>query len=236
MWSGPRNLSTAMMYAFGARSDCAVWDEPYYAAYLMETGLTHPMREEIIASWLHNPAEISTQCLGPIPDGKPIFYQKHMTQHMVPAFDRNWIKEVTNVFLIRHPARVIASYHAKRESPNLTDIGFREQAELFDQIAQDLGKVPVVIDSADIRKNPETMLRALCQAIDLPYDPAMLSWPKGGHKDDGPWAPHWYPAVWNSTGFSNPEGALPDIEDDLKDLLTLALPYYKRLAAVKIQA
>ena len=157
-----------------------------------------------------------------------------MTQHMVPGFDRSWIKEVTNVFLIRHPARVIASYHAKRESPVLADIGFQEQAELFDQVAQDLGTAPVVIDSADIRANPEAKLRALCNAINLPFDPAMLSWPAGGHPNDGPWAPHWYPAVWNSTGFAGAEGPLPDLPACLQLVLNAALPFYNQLAQVKI--
>jgi len=236
MWSGPRNLSTAMMYSFGARADCAVWDEPYYAAYLHETDLDHPMRAEILAEWLRDPAEIAKRLTGDIPQGTPVFYQKHMTQHMLPAFDRAWMKDVTNIFLIRHPARVIASYHAKRESPTLADIGFQEQAELFDQVAQHLGHAPIVIDSADIRANPEAMLRALCVAIDLPFDPAMLSWPKGGHPQDGPWAPHWYPAVWNSTGFAGAEGLLPNVGNTLQNVLAQALPYYKKLEAVKIQA
>jgi hypothetical protein len=236
MWSGPRNLSTAMMYSFGARADCAVWDEPYYAAYLLETDLDHPMRDEILAKWPHDPKDIFARLTGPIPHDKPVYYQKHMTQHMLPEFVRKWMRDVTNVFLIRHPARVIASYHAKRESPTLSDIGFQEQAELFDQVAQLLGHAPIVIDSADIRANPEAMLRALCQAINLPFDHAMLSWPKGGHPQDGPWAPHWYPAVWNSTGFAGSEGPLPEIEGDLQAVLAEAMPYYTRLETDKIQA
>jgi hypothetical protein len=234
MWSGPRNLSTAMMYAFGARRDCAIWDEPYYAAYLLETGLEHPMRAEILAKWPHDISNIEKRLQGDTPQNKSIFYQKHMTQHMLPAFDREWMKDVTNVFLIRHPARVIASYHAKRESPCLADIGFQEQAELFDQMAQHLGHAPIVIDSADIRAHPDGMLRALCKAINLPFDPAMLSWPKGGHPNDGPWAPHWYPAVWNSTGFAGTEGPLPNVEDSLQDVLESAMPFYKQLETVKL--
>ena len=234
MWSGPRNLSTAMMYSFGARKDCAIWDEPYYAAYLLETGLDHPMRDEILAKWPHDPKDISARLIGDTPQGKSVFYQKHMTQHMLPSFDRSWINDVTNIFLIRHPARVIASYHAKRESPSLADIGFQEQAELFDQVAEQSGTAPVVIDSADIRANPDTMLRALCETINLPFDPAMLSWPKGGHPNDGPWAPHWYPAVWNSTGFAGDEGPLPEVEGALKDVLASAMPFYNQLETVKV--
>ena len=234
MWSGPRNLSTAMMYSFGARADCTVWDEPYYAAYLLKTGLIHPMRDEIIEAWPNNQADVAKRLIGPIPNQKSTFYQKHMTQHMIEGVERSWMKNVTNVFLIRHPARVIASYHAKRESPSLADIGFQEQVGLFDQVAQDFGCAPVVIDSADIRANPEKMLRALCNAINLPFDPAMLNWPKGGHPDDGPWAPHWYPAVWNSTGFSKAEGPLPTVVDELKNVLDAALPLYRRLEKVKL--
>jgi hypothetical protein len=225
-----------MMYSFGARSDCAVWDEPYYAAYLLETGLSHPLHDEILAKWSHNPTEIACRLSGQAPQDKPVFYQKHMTQHMIPAFDRKWMKDVTNVFLIRHPARVIASYHAKREAPSLTDIGFQQQAELFEQVADQTGSSPVVIDSADIRNDPQKMLRLLCDAIDLPFDPAMLSWPKGGHPDDGPWAPHWYPAVWNSTGFAGPEGPLPEVDESLQDVLKAALPFYRQLESEKIKA
>ncbi|MCI2400051.1 sulfotransferase [Aliiroseovarius subalbicans] len=228
MWSGPRNLSTAMMYAFGNRADCAVVDEPLYAAYLELTGIPHPMHDEILAAQSKDPAQVIRGLMGPNPDGKPHFYQKHMTQHMVHGVPRDWMADVTNVFLIRHPARVIASYAAKRENPTLGDIGFRQQAELFDEVGG------VVIDSHDIRDGPEAMLRKLCDAIGLDWDAAMLSWPKGGHKDDGVWASHWYGSVWNSTGFAGAEGPLPEVPDDLQDVLQAALPFYERLKAVKI--
>lgn len=235
MWSGPRNLSTAMMYAFARRTDCAVWDEPYYAAYLAETGLDHPARDKILAAWPQSPGDISKRLLGPIPNSKRIFYQKHMTQHMIPAFDRRWIKDVTNVFLIRHPARVIASYHAKRAEPTLADIGFREQVDLFDLAAEYTGRAPVVIDSSDVRANPEKALRALCRALGLDFDNHMLHWPQGGITEDGPWAAHWYSAIWSSTGFAGPEGPLPDITDPLSGVLEKALPFYDQLAAFKLR-
>ncbi|PIB26487.1 branched-chain amino acid aminotransferase [Amylibacter kogurei] len=234
MWSGPRNLSTAMLYSFGARSDCAVWDEPYYGAYLHETGLEHPMGAEIMAQWSLDSNDISTRCLGEIPDHKSVFYQKHMCHHMIPKFDRTWIAGMTNVFLIRHPARVLASYAAKRENPSLDDIGFRQQGELFKQLCDTQDTPPVVIDSFDIRENPEKMLRKLCDAIGLNFEPAMLSWPKGGHKDDGPWAPHWYPAVHNSTGFAGVEGPLPSLSDELATVCEQAMPYYEDMAKFKI--
>ena len=145
MWSGPRNLSTAMMYAFASRADCAVWDEPFYAAYLSATGIDHPMTAEVIAAGQTDPARVAAACLGPNPDGKAHWYQKHMTLHMIPAFDRGFLRGLTNAFLIRHPARVIASYARKREAPTLDDIGFVQQAQLFDQVADLIGQASPVI-------------------------------------------------------------------------------------------
>jgi len=229
MWSGPRNLSTAMMYAFGARDDCAVWDEPFYAAYLTATGLAHPMRDRIIAAGIKDPARVAAACLADTPSGKSVFYQKHMTQHMIPEFGRDWMNSFTNVFLIRDPVRVIASYAAKRENPTLDDIGFRQQAALFDMMCQTNGTPPPVLDSFDIRQNPEASLGRLCNRINLPFQPQMLHWPAGGHRSDGVWAPHWYGAVHTSTGFAAPEGVLPEIPDSLKPVLEQATPFYQAM-------
>ncbi|CUH64957.1 hypothetical protein TG4357_01600 [Thalassovita gelatinovora] len=233
MWSGPRNLSTAMMYSFGARSDFAVVDEPFNAAYLRLTGLKHPMRDQILASQSQDPDEIAKTLLGPIPADKPHFYQKHMTQHMIPGISRDWMAQVANVFLIRHPARVIASFAAKWDGFGLDDIGFTQQSELYDY-TRSLGQNPLVIDSADIRRDPETMLRKLCAAVGLDFDPAMLHWPEGGSSADGVWAAHWYGAVHASTGFAPAEGDLPDLTEKAAELLEQALPHYERLAALKI--
>jgi hypothetical protein len=233
MWSGPRNLSTAMMYSFGARSDFAVVDEPFYAAYLTLTGLQHPMRDEIIASQPTDPQKVIDQLLGSIPAQKPHFYQKHMAQHMIDDVPREWVAQVTNIFLIRHPARVAASFSAKYDNPTLADIGFVQQAELYEQLTAQ-GHAPVVIDSADIRRAPETMLKRLCAAIDLPWDPAMLNWPMGGHPDDGVWAAHWYASVHGSTGFANAEGPLPALDGPRADLADAAMPVYEKLRAVAL--
>ena len=234
MWSGPRNLSTAMMYAFAARGDCAVWDEPFYAAYLRETGLDHPMRDQILALHDADPDSISASCIGPNPQGQSLFYQKHMTLHMVPGFDRRFMRDLTNVFLIRHPARVVASYAKKREGPTLTDIGFVQQAELFDQVAQALGASPVVIDSADVRADPVAALGGLCGALGIEFTDKMLRWPAGPKPFDGVWAPHWYGAVHRSTGFEPPEGAIPDLPSEYQAIVDQALPYYEKLAAFKM--
>ena len=234
MWSGPRNLSTALMYSFAARSDCAATDEPFYAAYLHATGIDHPMREAVIASQPTDPAKVAAFCTGPNPDGKPHWYQKHMTMHMVPAFDRSFLRHVTNAFLIRHPARVIASYAQKREAATLHDLGFVQQAQLYDQVAELTGTAPPVISAESIRANPKQALTQLCGALGIAFDPAMLHWPPGPKPQDGAWAPHWYNAVHRSTGFDAPEGPLPALSPDDQRLADQALPHYHRLASVAL--
>jgi hypothetical protein len=228
MWSGPRNLSTAMMYAFGNRADFAIWDEPFYAPYLKTTGADHPMKDEIIAAHETDPAIVARRCIDTIPAQKPHFYMKHMPHHMIDGFPLGWAKDCINIHLIRHPARVIASYGAKRDEMTLEDIGFAQQAALYDSIGG------LVIDSADIRADPEKMLRKLCDAIDLDFDPAMLAWPAGPRVADGVWAAHWYNAVHQSTGFASAEGPLPTVAVKHHKMLADALPLYEKLHAKKL--
>lgn len=234
MWSGPRNLSTAMMYAFAARGDCAASDEPFYAAYLAATGIDHPMRDQVIAAGQTDPAAVAATCLGPNPDGQPLWYQKHMTLHMIPGFDRSFLRGLTNVFLIRHPARVVASYSRKRESPTLADIGFVQQAQLFDEIADWLGHAPLVVSAESVRATPAETLARLCAGLGIAFTPAMLRWPAGPKPYDGAWAPHWYNAVHGSTGFEEPEGPLPDLPPEYQELVEQALPFYHRLTGHQI--
>ncbi|MGH1412469.1 MAG: HAD family hydrolase [Pelagimonas sp.] len=227
MWSGPRNLSTAMMYAFGNRLDFAAWDEPFYAAYLKRSGRDHPMRDHIIASHDADPASVGEKCAGPIPDGKTHWYMKHMGIHM-DGMPLDWAEGCVNIHLIRHPARVIASYAAKRENPTLHDIGFSQQVEIFDRFPGP------VIDSADIRRDPKGMLMKLCDEIGLGFDPAMLSWQAGPRSFDGVWATHWYGAVHQSSAFAKAEGLLPDLNGKAVELCAQAMPFYERLSAVKL--
>jgi len=229
LWSGPRNLSTAMMYAFAARGDCAVTDEPFYAAYLAATGLEHPMRESVLASQPRDPAQVVLT--GPAPGGQPIWYQKHMTQHMLPEMPLDWMAECRHAFLIRHPARVIASYTRKREQPTLEDLGFRRQVELFDRVAQREGVAPPVLDSTALRAAPEARLKALCEALGIGWTSRMLHWPAGPKPYDGVWAPVWYGAVHASTGFDAAEGPLPDLPAAYARLAEAAMPHYESLAA-----
>lgn len=225
MWSGPRNLSTAMLYAFGNRPDVAVWDEPFFAPYLAATGARHPMRDAVLAAHETDPKVVARACgSDPVPFGKPHFYMKHMPHHM-DGMPLDWAAACVNVHLIRHPARVIASYLAKRESPTLDDLGYRQQAELFARLPGP------VVDGADIRANPAEMLGKLCAEIRLPFDRAMLAWRPGPKPWDGAWAPHWYGAVHRSTSFQGAEGPLPDLTGAAAALLEEALPHYRALAA-----
>ena len=220
-----------MMYSFGQRKHTRVWDEPFYASYLLRTGLNHPMRDEIMTHGILDYTEVMRACTKPSPT---LFYQKHMCQHIAPEDELNWILDLQNVLLIRHPARVIASYHAKRENPISSDLGFDVQARIFDLI-KDAGQTPIVIGATDIRANPEVMLEKLCAAIGIGFDPAMLSWPKGGNKGDGIWASHWYNAVHNSTGFAPPESNLPNLPDHLRTVLDECLPHYEKLSKHRIK-
>lgn len=226
MWSGPRNLSTAMMYAFGNRADFDVRDEPFYAPYLATTGQDHPMRREILTSHETDPDVVAQQCRE---GGQPHLYMKHMPHHMLPAFPLNWAKDCLNVHLIRHPARVIASYAQKRQDPTLDDIGFVQQTALFDKLGG------VVLDSFDIRAHPEAALKALCNAIDLPFDDAMLRWAPGPRPQDGVWARHWYGAVHRSTGFAGAEGPLPELDEKTQALCDLAMPHYEMLRSHRLR-
>jgi hypothetical protein len=220
MWSGPRNLSTAMMYSFGNRADFDVRDEPFYAPYLAATGADHPMHEDIVHAHETDPVRVAQSCAV---GGTPHLYMKHMPHHMIDGFPVDWARDCINIHLIRHPARVIASYAAKREAPTMADIGFQQQSDLFDRLGG------LIIDSADILDGPERMLRRLCSAIGLPFDPAMLQWEPGPRPQDGIWARHWYGAVHRSTGFARADRPLPELTGSAAELRDRALPHYLRL-------
>ena len=206
MWSGPRNISTAMMRSFENRPDAAVWDEPLYGPYLHETGLPHPMAAEIVAAQGSDWRPIVARLFGPVPNEKPIFYQKHMAHHLLPTMDRNWVTDVRlrHCFLIRDPRLVLASYANKRGGDVISaaDLGFEQQLEIFHRVADTTGKPPPVLESADVLKNPKGMLGALCHAVGIEFDEAMLRWPPGRRDSDGVWSEHWYDSVWRSEGFA----------------------------------
>ena len=236
MWSGPRNISTAMMYSFGNRPDCEVWDEPFYAFSLKHHGNDHPLRDEIVAAYETDHARLAARCVAPAPSGKPYFYQKHMTHHMLKGYDRSFIVKLANAFLIRDPDRVLASYVKKWDRVALRDIGFLEQQEIFDLVADRLGRAPPVIDADDVLADPRSMLEGLCRALAVPFRGEMLRWPKGPKPFDGLWSRHWYNAVWQSEGFAAPERvAPPALPDALRAVADAARPIYARLKAHAIR-
>lgn len=231
MWSGPRNLSTAMMRSFGNRSDCAVIDEPFYASFLRISGADHPMRDEVVRSHESDWRRVADVLAGPAPGGKALFYQKHMTHHMLPEIGLGWMAACKHAFLIRHPARVLASYAAKREAVSLFDIGFTQQERLFAQVTDMTGNMPPVVDADAILAAPRAVLSGLCQALGIAFEESMLAWPPGPRASDGVWARHWYESVNRSTGFGNPS-PLPVLQDPaLREIAAAALPIYRRLAA-----
>lgn len=200
-WSGPRNISTAMMRAWENRADCAVVDEPLYAHYLHATGLDHPARDAVIAAGDTDWRRVVATLAGPVPGGRRLWYQKHMSHHLLPGMDSDWVHALSNVFLIRDPTLVVASYVKSRAEVEPADIGLLQQAELFDAVAQRLGRAPPVIDAERFLRAPEAQLRSLCARLGVDFSERMLAWPAGPRASDGVWAPHWYDAVWRSTGF-----------------------------------
>ncbi len=236
MWSGPRNISTAMMRSFENRPDATVIDEPFYAAYLAATGLDHPMRGEVLAGQPTDWRPVAESLVGPVPGARPVWYQKHMTHHMLDGFGLDWTRACRQAFLIRDPARVLASYVAKRGEVSLAEIGVERQRELFEREADRLGDAPPVIEGRDVLADPRGKLTALCAAVGIPFDDAMLAWPAGRRDTDGVWAPAWYDAVERSTGFGPPpdETEPPALGDDLRRIADAARPHYERLAAFKL--
>ncbi len=227
VWSGPRNISTALMRSWENRPDCRVVDEPLYAYYLDRTGLNHPGRDEVIAagetSWPVVVAELTAP-------GDGIYYQKHMTHHLIPQLPRDWIAGLTNVLLIRDPAEVVASYVRSRADVVAEDIGLVQQGELYDQ----LDGVPPVIDAADFLRDPEGYLRWLCAYVDVEFTAAMLRWPAGPRASDGVWARYWYDAVVASTGFEPYRPRAVDLHGAALEAAERSRPDYERLHAARV--
>jgi len=236
MWSGPRNLSTAMMRSFGSRSDTFVSDEPFYGAFLKDSGVDHPMRDEVIGAMNCDWPSLVRSLGGPAPDGSSVWYQKHMWHHMVGPIGYQDFTGFSHAFLIREPERMIASYLRKRESAAFEDFGLERQAEFFERETDRLGHAPPVVDAGDILANPEAMLTELCEALGIPWDRAMLAWEPGPRSTDGPWAPHWYAAVEASSGFGPPEMDPVELPDDARRLADRCRPYYDRLASHRLGA
>jgi len=234
MWSGPRNISTALMRSFENRSDTLVIDEPFYAHYLYATGINHPGKNEILATQKTDWEEIVDNITGSVPDNKSIWYQKHMAQHNLPGSDLSWTKQMTNCFLIRKPEEVIASYNNIFTIDNELLLGFKQQAELFKYILKNTGRISPVINSETVLKNPRNALERLCSHLDIDFSESMLKWPPGIRKSDGIWAKYWYKTVISSTGFVKYKKKEIKIDSKMKSLLKLCQPDYEYLKKYQI--
>ncbi|MEM7728724.1 MAG: HAD family hydrolase [Pseudomonadota bacterium] len=230
LWSGPRNISTAMMRSFGARSDTVCWDEPFFAAYLARTGLDHPGRAETLAACETDADAVAERLLAPV--GVPYHFQKHMAHHMVDGMPEGWMAGARHVLLIRHPARVIASYAKGRPDFTADDLGFAALLRLRTRLDSLTGAAPLVVDSDDILADPATALRRICETgFGIPFDPAMLLWEAGSRSEDGPWAPWWYASVRASTGFAPPgDRHLPSVADPYAGIYRKSLAAYRALS------
>ncbi|MCW2494246.1 hypothetical protein [Jatrophihabitans sp.] len=228
VWSGPRNISTALMRSWENRPDTRVVDEPLYAYYLDQTGLNHPAREEVIAAGEPDWQAVVAELTAP---GPGIYYQKHMTHHLIPQLPLTWIAGLTNVLLIRDPAEVVASYVRSRAEVVAEDIGLVQQTRLYDLLG---GDVPV-IDAADFLQAPEAYLRWLCRHIGVPFTAAMLTWPAGPRDSDGVWAPYWYDAVVASTGFEPYRPRSVSLDGAALRAAEESRPHYERLHAVRVR-
>ena len=235
MWSGPRNISTAMMRSWGNRPDTAVCDEPLYAHYLRATGYDHPGADEIIASGETDWRKVIAQLTGAASAAKQIFYQKQMTHHLLPEIDRDWLEAVTNCFLIRDPREVITSYIRKNRDPALEDLGFVQQAEIFEWVREHTNAIPPVVDARDVLENPERALCSLCQAVGVKFTAAMLTWPPGARATDGIWAKYWYAEVEASTSFRRYEAKEEKVPERLRGVHEKCLEVYERLHAHRLR-
>jgi len=235
MWSGPRNISTAMMRAWGNRNDTLVCDEPLYAHYLLATEHTgHPGYDETIRRHETNWRKVVASLTAPLPAGKTIFYQKHMAHHVLDGMQLDWIDELTNCFLIRDPREMLLSLIEFLPNPTTRETGLPLQVESFERASRSMGAAPPVIDAKDVLSDPEGMLRALCTRVDVPFSERMLTWPLGPRETDGAWAPHWYAKVYETTSFGpyrRKSGAVPE---RLRPVLCECQQLYEQLYRFRI--
>lgn len=234
VWSGPRNISTAMMRSWGARADTVVVDEPFYARYLARTGAAHPGRDEVIGAGETDAARIVASLTGPCP--RAVFYQKHMAHHILPGDDRSWLSAVTSAFLIREPAEMIASFVRVVANPTPRDLGLPQQVEMFERERSRTGRVPTVVDAREVLEDPRGVLGAWCERLGVAFDERMLSWEAGPRPTDGVWGKHWYGAVNRSTGFEAWREREVEIPRSLAGVVEECRGLYARLHAHRVRA
>jgi hypothetical protein len=236
MWSGPRNISTALMRSWGNRPDTFVCDEPFYGHYLQHTGIAHPGADEVVRHQETDWRKVVGWLTGPIPEGKAIFYQKHMAHHLLPHMDRAWLDQVTNCFLIREPREMLTSLLHFLPQPTLADTGLPQQVEIFDLVRERTGTTPPVIDARDVLENPRGVLGLLCDALGVAFTEKMLSWPPGPRDTDGIWAKHWYAAVEKTTSYQPYTPKPEPVPEQLHELQEKCLKLYRQLHAHRLHS
>jgi hypothetical protein len=229
MWSGPRNISTAMMRSWGNRPDTFVCDEPLYAHYLARTGIAHPGAEEVVRHHEDNWRKVVRWLTGPVPGDRRVFYQKHMAHHLLSNIERGWLEQLQNCFLVRDPREMLTSLVRHLPRPELADTGLPQQLEIFEMVRERTGGVPPVVDARDVLTDPAGILNRLCEVVGLDFSEKMLSWPPGPRDTDGVWAKHWYAEVERSSGF-RPYRPKPDpLPEWLAELHAECLRFYRVL-------
>ena len=236
MWSGPRNISTALMRSFGSRADTSVCDEPLYAFYLSRRAVNHPGRDEIVARCECDWRKVARFLTGPVPAGRAVFYQKHMAHHLLPEVEREWMEALVHAFLIRDPREMLLSLAKVTPDASALDTGLPQQLELFETIRAQTGRPPPVIDARDVLEDPAGLLRALCVALGIEFTPAMLRWEPGLRDTDGIWAPHWYGEVAKSTGLERWRPRAGELSTRLAAVLDECRAPYETLYAQRLTA
>lgn len=234
LWSGPRNVSTALMYSFAQRADTKVVDEPLYGHFLRVSGAQHPMREDVLAAVNTDGNDVMRKLLSePAQDAVTVLFMKQMAHHLVDL-DQSFMQRTHNIFLIRNPREMLPSLTIQLPDARLEDTGLATQWQLFERLIAN-GQDPVVLDSRELLLDPAGVLGSLCEHLDLDYTDKMLTWPAGARAEDGVWAPHWYHAVHKSTGFA-PYVAKSEFPQNLEALLAECKPWYDKLFAHAIIA
>ena len=234
MWSGPRNISTAMMYSFDNRGDCFASDEPLYAHYLSQTGIKHPDADAVMAHHETDADAVTDYLTGTIPRGAGVWYQKHMCHHILPDMGTGWLTSLENCFLIRDPREVLLSLSRITDEVSLWATGLPQQARLLEQVARESGEVPPILDARDVLEEPRGMLELLCERVGIRFSEEMLSWMPGPRECDGVCAEHWYDSVWSSTGFSPYRARTGDLAPGHEEILSQALPLYEAMHSLKM--
>ena len=227
-WSGPRNISTALMRSWSSRNDSFVSDEPFYAYYLKEQQLKHPMYKEIIKYYPNTYDDVVTSLTSEIPNDKERWYQKHMAHHLIDLNNISWIKNFENCILIRHPKDVINSYIKKNTLNHVDELGYPQQYKIM-RYLDSVGKNFIVIDSNILLNNPEKILSQWCSSMNLEFDISMLRWEKGNHPQDGIWWKHWYDNVITTTHFQKFSSNKYELNKKYKSIYDEALDYYNKL-------